>query len=204
MIHLFEEYSTKFENDIDDLINVFKFLDKGLEIDTNDLENPEVKALMLKIFSCLNIENYQPGIFRLKQIYKKFSFSFYKLFKYLKKENYEKILEFINEKYPASILKRTKLEVQDETQNDMMNEKEQPIEINETKKNESDKMFNDVFGLTNEQSVKYKGKYDHVLQKGGMRNFALEQIRASVKNKPSKESFEIPIDRLVNSNDIYI
>jgi hypothetical protein len=41
-------------------------------------------------------------------------------------------------------------------------------------------------------------KYDKILQRGGMRNYALEQIREQTGGS-NKQKFEVPLDRLINS-----
>lgn len=61
--------------------------------------------------------------------------------------------------------------------------------------------FNSIFGIdqATRDKMSRSGKYDKVLQRGGMRSFALEQIREQTGNKDQKRTFEVPLDRLINS-----
>jgi hypothetical protein len=61
--------------------------------------------------------------------------------------------------------------------------------------------FGSIFGISEKESrgMSRAGKYDKVLQKGGMRDFGLEQIRDNALKGQKEKKFEVPLDRLINS-----
>lgn len=135
-----EEYKAKFGKETRELVDIFDFLDKGMEINTNELENPEAKALLLKIFEALNIKASKPGFFQLQENSKSWAFRFYMFMRHMYKQRFSKILEFLEEKYP---IKEEDIEAQEgrdaETHNDFKNDSKN-VEQNgsEVKKSETE------------------------------------------------------------------
>ena len=82
------------------MIDIFDFIDKGMEINTNELENLEAKSILLKIFETLDIKPIQPGYYKLTNSIKKYKLRFYKLMKNIHKERYKKILDYLEINYP--------------------------------------------------------------------------------------------------------
>lgn len=98
-----------------DLIGVFRFIDEGKQIDTSQLENPEAKSLLIKIFGALGVPCQGSGKFGgVKRISSK-SLGFYKIMKYMKKERFDKLSEFLEGNYPLEKVKegRKNYEIED-------------------------------------------------------------------------------------------
>lgn len=97
---LFEEYRLKFDKQTKDLVDIFDFIDKGMEVNTNELENAEAKALLLKIFESTDIKATQPGFFQLPRAIKKYKLRFFRLMRHMYKERYQEVLEYLESQYP--------------------------------------------------------------------------------------------------------
>lgn len=84
------------------MVEVFNFLDKGMEVNTNELEVPEAKALLLKIFAAADIAPTQPGFFQLPKAPAEQKLGFFKLMRHLYKERFQDILEHLEAHYPLA------------------------------------------------------------------------------------------------------
>jgi hypothetical protein len=120
------------------MIDIFDFIDKGMEINTNELENLEAKALLIKIFEVLEIRQIQPGFYQLPKSYKKLDLNFYRFMRHIYKERFEKIVDYLSEKYPL------KLEEADLGE-ELLTKKESKID-EEQSKPEIKKVSNNILG----------------------------------------------------------
>ena len=109
------------------MIGVFDFIDKGMEINTNDLEIPEAKSLLLKIFSALDIQSRQPGVFKLEKPTKKYDLRFYRLVRNIYKERYERILDYLKQEYPL----KGRREIEEESEDSVDEAQVAVVAINE-------------------------------------------------------------------------
>jgi hypothetical protein len=87
------------------MVDIFDFIDKGMEINTNELENLEAKAILLKIFENLDIRQTQPGFYQLNKSIKKYNLRFYRLMRNIYKERYTQILEYLEKYYKIKEIK---------------------------------------------------------------------------------------------------
>ena len=120
------------------MIDIFDFIDKGMEINTNELENLEAKSILLKIFETLDIKPIQPGYYKLTNSIKKYKLRFYKLMKNIHKERYKKILDYLEINYP---LKFNLIKSDEEK----VKEQNKPNKITENIKS-SNKKINNILG----------------------------------------------------------
>ena len=141
MVHLLEEYIAKFGKETTDLIEVFGFLDKGLEVNVNELENPSAKALLLKMLETLDIKAILPGVFKLENGIGKHNLKLQRLMRWVYKGRLTRIRTYLEQNYPIKRLnvdtdlanESQDLEIKDE-------EKEVKLEPVSTKK-QSGKMI---------------------------------------------------------------
>lgn len=205
MHSLVEEYRLKFDKQTREMVDIFDFIDKGMEINTNELENAEAKALLLKIFESADIKATQPGFFQLPRAIKKYKLRFFRLMRHVYKERYSAILDYLQKMYPVGSedFEQSEAELEPEIKEETQ---EKPAEENRifgkgNKRLMEGDSFNSIFGIDpmKQDRISRAGKYDRVLQKGGMRSFALEQIREQTGTSGQKRQFDVPLDRLINS-----